>query len=128
MEVGLDTADVADPIASHVGTSNAGMRGKLLRLSDHITVMLPSCQDKMLVCTYQNLPHLSYVLGSHHLLFFDFCLLVSRRLCEVKPFTGPVESVRMLFKPSCDNMSPSEVWYVFGYIPIAASCLFCIYL
>lgn len=37
---------------------------------------------------------------------------LSSRLCEVKAFSGSVESLRTPFKDSCENMSKSEIGYV----------------
>ena len=39
--------------------------------------------------------------------------VLSSRLCEVKAFTGSVDSLRTPFKESCENMSKLEIGYVF---------------
>jgi hypothetical protein len=50
----------------------------------------------------------------HFILFLVMFLnakksLLSSRLCEVKAFTGSVDSLRTPFKESCDNMLKSEI-------------------
>jgi hypothetical protein len=37
------------------------------------------------------------------------------RLCEVKAFTGSMDSLRTPFKDTCDNMTRSEIGYVLMY-------------
>lgn len=82
--------------------------------ADHLSVMFPPCQDPLLVKIYKGLPALPCVV----LIFFvNFAeaesATPSRRLCEVKAFTGSEDSLRTPFKDSCESMSKSEIEYVF---------------
>ena len=56
---GVCDADVPDPAASDSAAVDTAAGG-----DDHLSVMLVSCQDPLLVRTYQGLPPLSYVLPS----------------------------------------------------------------
>ncbi|KAH9970051.1 hypothetical protein BGW80DRAFT_1254219 [Lactifluus volemus] len=54
------------------------------------SVMLVPCPDPVLAKLYEGLPSLP-------------------RLCEVKPFSGPLESLRTPFAEKCDGMGPEVV-------------------
>lgn len=59
LEEGVCDADVPDPAASDSAAVDTAAGG-----DDRLSVMLVSCQDPLLVRTYQGLPPLSYVLPS----------------------------------------------------------------
>lgn len=77
---------------------------------NHLTVMYPPCQDPLLVKIYRGLPTLPYVTAFFKALFLNTKrFVILSRLCEVKAFSGSVDSLRTPFKDSCENMSKSEI-------------------
>lgn len=79
LEEGLHGANVPDPVASDAGVVDTAMGS-----SDHLSVMSVSCQDPLLVCTYQGLPPLSCILSSVHASFLpNFAWLKTFVRCEV---------------------------------------------
>lgn len=67
LDAALDCADGPDPVA---GTNEAA-----IGVDDQLSVMLLSCQDKLLVRSYEGLPTLSYVLPSTQVSFIALYLL-----------------------------------------------------
>jgi hypothetical protein len=76
------------------------------------SVMLVPCPDPVLAKLYEGLPSLPYVSSEYmFLLQIDQTNYVFHfsRLCEVKPFSGPLESLRTPFAEKCDGMGPEVV-------------------
>ncbi|KAH9959883.1 hypothetical protein BGW80DRAFT_1256361 [Lactifluus volemus] len=61
------------------------------------SVMLVPCPDPVLAKLYEGLPSLLYVSSGY------ICL------CEVKPFSGPLKSLRTPFAEKCDGIRPEVV-------------------
>jgi hypothetical protein len=84
------------------------------------SVMLVPCPDPILATLYEGLPYLpcthahliSLILIVLLLLFPIFRVLISR-LCEVKPFSGPLDLLRTPFAAKCNGLGPETVKCVY---------------
>jgi hypothetical protein len=80
--------------------------------ADCLSVMYPPCQDPLLAKIYQGLPTLPYVEAIYLIFLITKISVLSSRLCEVKAYSGSVDSLRTPFKETCENMTKSEIGYV----------------
>ena len=97
------------------------MKRRMVKMTATLTVALTVCPSCF--CLVRILCLLIFIvvfLPSHALLQFDFVKfanvknsVLSSCLCEVKAFTGSVDSLRISFKESCENMSKLKIGYGF---------------
>jgi hypothetical protein len=96
------------------------MKNRMVKMTATLTAVLTLCPSCFRLVRILCLSKFIAVFPlSRELLQFNFVRFanvdnsfLSSRLCEVKAFTGSVDSLRTPFKDSCENMSKSEIGYV----------------